>query len=116
MCLRLGFRLSVWYYRLVTKDYDFPVPMFVLPEHGEKSLSHQEVLTLKQQLERQAQEKVQSQAELEAQQRLVALNGYIAILEGKQQETKPRPKRVWRAGSTACSKRCRTGEANRTGT
>ncbi len=35
MCLRLGFRLSVWYYRLVTKDYDFPVPMFVLPEHGE---------------------------------------------------------------------------------
>ncbi len=23
MCLRLGFRLSVWYYRLVTKDYDF---------------------------------------------------------------------------------------------
>ncbi|STL26933.1 type I restriction enzyme EcoKI subunit R [Escherichia coli] len=26
MCLRLGFRLAVWYYRLVTKDYDFPVP------------------------------------------------------------------------------------------
>lgn len=60
MCLRLGFRLSVWYYRLVTKDYDFPVPMFVLPEHGE-NLYHREVLTLKQQLERQAQEKVQSQ-------------------------------------------------------
>ncbi|MBJ4985966.1 type I restriction-modification system endonuclease, partial [Salmonella enterica subsp. enterica serovar Derby] len=92
MCLRLGFRLSVWYYRLVTKDYDFPVPMFVLPEHGE-NLYHQEVLTLKQQLERQAQEKVQSQAELEAQQqRLVALNGYIAILEGKQQETEAQTK------------------------
>lgn len=30
MCLRLGFRLAVWYYRLVTKDYDFPVPVFVL--------------------------------------------------------------------------------------
>ncbi|MEH8807039.1 type I restriction-modification system endonuclease, partial [Klebsiella pneumoniae] len=28
MCLRLGFRLAVWYYRLVTKDYDFPVPVF----------------------------------------------------------------------------------------
>ncbi|HAP3244437.1 TPA: DUF4145 domain-containing protein, partial [Escherichia coli] len=27
MCLRLGFRLAVWYYRLVTKDYDFPVPV-----------------------------------------------------------------------------------------
>ena len=34
MCLRLGFRLAVWYYRLVTKDYDFPVPVFVLPERG----------------------------------------------------------------------------------
>lgn len=37
--------------------------------------------------------KVQSQAELEAQQqRLVALNGYIAILEGKQQETEAQTK------------------------
>ncbi|MCF3793192.1 hypothetical protein, partial [Salmonella enterica] len=61
MCLRLGVRVSVWYYRLVTKDYDFQVPMFVLPEHGE-NLYHHEVLTLKQQQERQAQEKVQSQA------------------------------------------------------
>ena len=49
MCLRLGFRPAVWYYRLVTKDYDFPVPVFVLPERGE-NLYHQEVLTLKQQL------------------------------------------------------------------
>lgn len=87
MCLRLGFRLAVWYYRLVTKDYDFPVPVFVLPERGE-NLYHQEVLTLKQQLEQQAREKAQTQAEVEAQQqKLVALNGYIAILEGKQQET-----------------------------
>ena len=85
MCLRLGFRLAVWYYRLVTKDYDFPVPVFVLPERGE-NLYHQEVL--KQQLEQQVREKAQTQAEVEAQQqKLVALNGYIAILEGKQQET-----------------------------
>lgn len=75
MCLRLGFRLAVWYYRLVTKDYDFPVPVFVLPERGE-NLYHQEVLTLKQQLEQQVREKAQSQAEVEAQQqKLVALNG-----------------------------------------
>ncbi|HHB9110410.1 TPA: type I restriction-modification system endonuclease [Klebsiella pneumoniae] len=92
MCLRLGFRLAVWYYRLVTKDYDFPVPVFVLPEHGEDRY-HAEVLTLKQQLEQQTQEKVQSQAELEAQQqRLIALNGYIAVLEGKQQETEAQTK------------------------
>jgi type I restriction enzyme R subunit len=47
---------GVWYYRLVTKDYDFPVPVFVLPEHGEDRY-HAEVLTLKQQLEQQTQEK-----------------------------------------------------------
>ena len=63
------------------------MPVFVLPERGE-NLYHQEVLTLKQQLEQQAREKAQTQAEVEAQQqKLVALNGYIAILEGKQQET-----------------------------
>lgn len=87
MCLRLGFRLGVWYYRLVTKNYDFPVPVFVLPERGENRY-HQEVLELKQQIEQQAREKAQGQAEREAQQqKLIALNGYIAILEGKQQET-----------------------------
>lgn len=63
MCLRLGFRLAVWYYRLVTKEYDFPVPTFVMPEHDEERY-HAEVLTLKQQLEQQALEKVHSQAEL----------------------------------------------------
>ncbi|RNA77052.1 type I restriction-modification system endonuclease [[Curtobacterium] plantarum] len=87
MCLRLGFRLGVWYYRLVTKNYDFAVPIFTLPERGE-NLYHQEVLTLKHQLEQQAREKAQSQSELAAQQqKLISLNGYIAILEGKQQET-----------------------------
>ncbi|CNH31796.1 DEAD/DEAH box helicase [Yersinia massiliensis] len=92
MCLRLGFRLSVWYYRLVTKDYDFALPIFVLPERGE-SLYHQEVLALKQQLEQQAKEKVQSQAEIDAQQqKMIALNGYIAILEGKQHETEEQSK------------------------
>lgn len=102
MCLRLGFRLAVWYYRLVTKDYDFPVPVFVLPERGE-NLYHQEVLTLKQQLEQQVREKAQTQAEVEAQQqKLVALNGYIAILEGKRQETEAQTRlalRRWKHSS-----------------
>ncbi|NDL65067.1 type I restriction-modification system endonuclease [Acerihabitans arboris] len=92
MCLRLGFRLSIWYYRLVTKNYDFPVPAFVLPVRGENPY-HQELLTLKQQIEQNAREKAQSQAELQSQQqKLVALNGYIAILEGKQQETEAQTK------------------------
>ena len=56
MCLRLGFRLAVWYYRLVTKDYDFPVPVFVLPERGE-NLYHQEVLTLNNSLNSRREKK-----------------------------------------------------------
>lgn len=63
----------------------------MLPEHGEDRY-HAEVLTLKQQLEQQTQEKYKA-AELEAQQqRLIALNGYIAVLEGKQQETEAQTK------------------------
>jgi len=87
MCLRLGFRLGVWYYRLVTKNYDFAVPVFALPEQGHNHY-HSEVVALKKALEQTAKEKAQTKAEIDAQQqKLVALNGYIAILEGKQQET-----------------------------
>lgn len=87
MCLRLGYRLGIWYYRLVTKDYDFPVSVFELPQHGQNNY-YSEVIELKQALEQTAREKAQSTTELETQhQKLIALNGYIAILEGKQQET-----------------------------
>lgn len=87
MCLRLGFRLGVWYCRLVTKDYDFPVPTFVLPERGYDRY-HTEIHSLRQQLEQQAREKTHTQAEFDAQQqKLLALNGYIAVMEGKQRET-----------------------------
>lgn len=87
MCLRLGYRLGIWYYRLVTKDYEFPVSVFELPQHGQNNY-YSEVIELKQALEQTAREKAQSTTELETQhQKLIALNGYIAILEGKQQET-----------------------------
>lgn len=49
MCLRLGFCLAIRYYRLVTRDYDFPMPVFVLPECG-GNLCHQGMLMSKQQL------------------------------------------------------------------
>lgn len=87
MCLRLGFRLAVWYYRLVTQNLDFPAPVFVLPQASSRRY-HEEVTGLKQQLEQSARQKALSDAEYQAQQqKLIALNGYIAILESKQQET-----------------------------
>lgn len=87
MCLRLGYRLGVWFYRVTTKDLDFQAAPFVLPVQCENRYLS-EVEQMKRQLESANQAEHQSKAELEAQkQRLVALNGYIAILEGKQQET-----------------------------
>ncbi|MFQ2544604.1 type I restriction-modification system endonuclease [Aeromonas caviae] len=87
MTLRLGFRLGVWYYRLISKQYDFAAPIFVLPQ-GERHDYHQEVMALKQELEQRSLAQQQTAAEIAAQhQQLIALNGYIAILEGKQQET-----------------------------
>jgi type I restriction enzyme R subunit len=88
MCLRLAFRLAVWYYRLVTKQYDFAVPVFVLPTSGHHSEFEQEILSLKQELLQARQTHTQSQAEYAAQQaKLVALNGYISVLESRQEET-----------------------------
>ncbi|MCS3458267.1 type I restriction-modification system endonuclease [Aeromonas sp. BIGb0445] len=87
MSLRLGFRLGVWYYRLISKQYDFSASIFVLPQ-GERHDYHQEVMALKQELEQRSLAQQQTATESAAQQQqLIALNGYIAILEGKQQET-----------------------------
>lgn len=88
MCLRLAFRLAVWYYRLVTKKYDFEVPVFVLPISENNDYYEQEILSLKQELVQARQNQTQNHTEFEAQQaKLVALNGYISVLESKQEET-----------------------------
>ncbi|MGY2575484.1 type I restriction-modification system endonuclease [Vibrio sp. C8] len=88
MCLRLAFRLAVWYYRLVTKKYDFAVPVFILPTSENSEYYAQEILSLKQELAQARNNQTQTQVEYEAQQaKLVALNGYISVLESKQEET-----------------------------
>ncbi|MFH0287496.1 type I restriction-modification system endonuclease [Vibrio owensii] len=88
MCLRLAFRLAVWYYRLVTKKYDFAVPEFALPTSQSGEQFEQEILSLKQELELAKQSETQTKAEVEAQKaKLTALNGYISVLESKQEET-----------------------------
>ncbi|MBD1558837.1 type I restriction-modification system endonuclease [Vibrio sp. S9_S30] len=92
MCLRFAFRIAVWYYRLVTKQYDFPAPEFVLPTSENNEQFEQEIASLKQELalarQSEKQAKEQSKAEYEAQQaKLIALSGYISVLESKQQET-----------------------------
>ncbi|GAL03983.1 type I restriction-modification system restriction subunit R [Photobacterium aphoticum] len=89
MCLRLAFRLAVWYYRLVTKKYDFAVPLFVLPSAGSNGEVYElELQSLKQALALARETETHSQAEMAAQHaKLTALNGYISVLESKQEET-----------------------------
>ncbi|HCG6610340.1 TPA: type I restriction-modification system endonuclease [Vibrio parahaemolyticus] len=88
MCLRLAFRIAVWYYRLVTKDYDFAVPVFVLPSSENSDKFEQEILSLKAQLASAYQTETQTKAEVAAQNsKLIALTGYISILESNKDET-----------------------------
>ncbi len=88
MALRLAFRLSIWYYRLIKKDVDFAAPMFELPDGQQENEFQHQVTDLKQALQEALNTKSQSDAELEANKnKLTALNGYIAILEGEQEET-----------------------------
>ncbi|HIF9235721.1 TPA: type I restriction-modification system endonuclease [Photobacterium damselae] len=88
MCLRLTFRIAVWYYRLVTKDYDFAVPVFLLPSSENSDKFEQEILSLKAQLASAYQTETQTKAEVAAQNaKLIALTGYISILESNKDET-----------------------------
>lgn len=92
MCLRLAFRVAVWYYRLVTKQFNFPAPQFELPTSESDPVFEKEVLSLKAELadanERARQAETLTKAELAAQQvKLASLNGYISVLESKQEET-----------------------------
>ncbi|MCV6021755.1 hypothetical protein OFO93_35175, partial [Escherichia coli] len=73
---------------LVSKNFDFPVPQFVLPTSENHENYELEVLTLKQELALARQSETQTKAEFEAQQsKLTALSGYISVLESKQEET-----------------------------
>ncbi|GAC23278.1 type I restriction enzyme, R subunit [Paraglaciecola mesophila KMM 241] len=88
MALRLAYRLSVWYYRLIKNDADFAAPIFVLPAGHREAEYQLEVTELKQALQQALNTNTQTDAELEANKnKLIALSGYISILESKQEET-----------------------------
>ncbi|WP_417527578.1 type I restriction-modification system endonuclease [Marinomonas shanghaiensis] len=95
MCLRLAFRLAVWYYRLISKDKDFPAPLFQLPSkqnQQDKQAYQEELATLKLALvaaeQAAKQNEHKSQAEIEAQHiELTELKGRLSVFESHQQET-----------------------------
>ncbi|WP_318454126.1 type I restriction-modification system endonuclease [Photobacterium leiognathi] len=88
MCLQIAFKVAVWYYRFITKDYHFSVPVFRLPTAENNQAYDQEVLSLQEQLAQALQLETQTKADFKAQQaKLIALNGYISVLQSKQEET-----------------------------
>jgi type I restriction enzyme, R subunit len=95
MCLRLAFRLAVWYYRLISKDKDFSSPLFQLPSaqnQQDKQAYQDELAALKLALvaaEQAAQQnKNKSQDEIDAQQiELAELKGRLSVFESIKQET-----------------------------
>ena len=95
MCLRLAFRLAIWYYRLISQDKDFAAPLFQLPSkrtEQDTQAYEQELTQLKQALteaEQTAKQNDQaSQAEIDAQQaELAQLKGRLSVFESKEQET-----------------------------
>ena len=92
-CLRLSFRLAVWYYRLLKRDADFSAPMFVVPQSQLNNGLQDEVLSLKAEVQKAHNLKTETKEELAAKEnQLTALQGYIAILEGKQEETEDQTK------------------------
>ncbi|AMO54990.1 hypothetical protein GZ77_00060 [Endozoicomonas montiporae] len=65
-CLRLSFRLAIWYYRLVKQDSDFPAPMFVVPKSQQDDGLQSEVLNLKEELQKALNVKTETKEELAA--------------------------------------------------
>ncbi len=88
MLLRLTFQFSIWYYRLLTNDKDFVAPMFVLPDGQQDEAYQQQVNELKEALLHAEKYNAKTDAELKANKsKVISLSGYIAILEGEQEET-----------------------------
>jgi type I restriction enzyme R subunit len=93
MCLRISYRLAIWFYRLVKKEFDFAAPVFVLPTSGQGNDYAQELESLKEALKLAQQHETQTKEEFELQQaKLASLAGYISILESKQEETEEQSK------------------------
>lgn len=93
MCLRISYRLAIWFYRLVKKEFDFAAPVFVLPTSAQSNDYSQEVAALKEALKLAQQHETQTKEEFELQQaKLASLAGYISILESKQEETEEQSK------------------------
>ncbi|WP_448564119.1 type I restriction-modification system endonuclease [Thalassotalea ganghwensis] len=88
MTLRIAFKLAGWFYSLKTQQLDFKLPEFVLPKGDLGAVMEAEILDLKEKLLKAHNQRTNSDEELaEKENTVVSLQGYISILESKQEET-----------------------------
>jgi type I restriction enzyme R subunit len=88
MTLRLAHKLGGWYYSLKTQQIDYKLPDFVLPKGELGAVMEAEILDLKEKLAQANNKKSSTDEELVAKENtVVSLQGYISILESKQDET-----------------------------
>ena len=93
MALRVCYRLSIWYYRILSKDKEFSAKKFEMPTSQNQQKYIEQVKDLKAELEIAKSVRNESVTQTEENKnKLVALTGYISILEGKQEETKSQTK------------------------
>lgn len=88
MTLRVAYKLAGWYYSLKTQQLDFKLPELVLPKGDLGSVMEAEILDLKEKLKQANTSRTSTDEELaEKENTVVSLQGYISILESKQEET-----------------------------
>ena len=89
LALRITQHLAFWYYKLLTKQFDISLPPFIKPQTTDDSAYLLEIEQLKDDLKQAQSITADTKLAIENKQNTVIdLQGYIAILEGKQQESK----------------------------
>jgi len=88
LALRMTLHLAFWYFKLVSKQFDLVLPPFVKPQSEDNQAYLNVIEQLKTELTHAQTNNADSEQAIKNKQNTVVdLQGYIAILEGKQYES-----------------------------
>ncbi|CAM4450496.1 type I restriction-modification system endonuclease [Vibrio agarivorans] len=88
LALALAHHIAFWFYKLRSGEHMAVKPEFILPEPQSANIERQELAALKQELKAFRDQAATTEEAISLKQnKIVDLNGYIAILESRQSET-----------------------------
>ncbi|PKH03100.1 type I restriction-modification system endonuclease [Psychromonas sp. MB-3u-54] len=88
LALRITQHLAFWYYKLISKQFALVLPAFIKPQIENNQTYLVEIEKLKADLQKEQSNSVETDLAIKNNQNTVIdLQGYIAILEGKQNES-----------------------------